>query len=379
MMIKKLLGIILFSFVCAGCGNNATSTPPQTAPVMPVKSTLEDATGEVSSSSISVEKLLNRSDDPTVVLTVGGRPVTVGEIDTMAMALLKKRGINSSSPDRKEKIRELRPNVMDSIISNYVIAKAAKESNQTVEDASVEEDFEGFKERFKTEKRFLEALALDGLTPETFKETIREERLTRGFMSFEMSMLAQDVEEPTAEAIAEYYDKNIKQFSAPDEVKAGHIFIQVEKGADENAKEALRKKAETIYQLLLTGAPFEKLAQENSDEPSTKDKGGLLGWITEGKLKIPALNEALFKVPEGDFSPVVESDYGYHILKVYEKKLGKAMPLVDVQDDVKKVIKELRIGDLFAKWLKKERESTEIKVENQEIYQKILDGKDLYE
>jgi peptidyl-prolyl cis-trans isomerase C len=152
-----------------------------------------------------------------------------------------------------------------------------------------------------------------------------------------------------------YYDKNIELFKAPEQVKARHILIQVPKEASEEDKKKLKEKAEELLKKVQAGEDFAKLAEANSDDPGTKAKGGELGFFAKGAM-VPAFEQAAFALKPGEVSGVVESDFGYHIIKVDEKKEAVVEPYDTIKDKVRQQAlrekQEARVTEYVEKALK---------------------------
>jgi peptidyl-prolyl cis-trans isomerase C len=152
-----------------------------------------------------------------------------------------------------------------------------------------------------------------------------------------------------------YYDKNIELFKTPEQVKARHILIQVPKDASEEDKKKLKEKAEELLKKVQAGEDFAKLAEANSDDPGTKAKGGELGFFAKGAM-VPAFEQAAFALKPGQVSGVVESDFGYHIIKVDEKKEAVVEPYDTVKDKVRQQAlrekQEARVTEYVEKALK---------------------------
>jgi peptidyl-prolyl cis-trans isomerase C len=152
-----------------------------------------------------------------------------------------------------------------------------------------------------------------------------------------------------------YYDKNVDLFKSPEQVKARHILIQVPKEASEDDKKKLKEKAEELNKQVKAGEDFAKLAEANSDDPGTKAKGGDLGFFSKGAM-VPAFEQAAFSLKPGEVSGVVESDFGYHIIKVDEKKEAVVEPYDTIKDKVKQQAlrekQEARVTEFVEKALK---------------------------
>ena len=128
--------------------------------------------------------------------------------------------------------------------------------------------------------------------------------------------------------IKEYYDANPDEFKTVEKVKASHILIRVypTSGSDGLAKAKARVK--DLKKKLDNGADFADLARKNSDDSATKNKGGSLGYITRGMMRIsPEFMEAVFSLKTGEISDPVESPHGFHIIKADAKIPEHVRPL----------------------------------------------------
>lgn len=123
---------------------------------------------------------------------------------------------------------------------------------------------------------------------------------------------------PSAEVLKALYDaQKASMFSTPEERHASHILVSF--GAD---KAAAKAKAEALYDKLQHGADFATLAKESSDDPGSKTKGGDLGWVKRGALT-PKFEAALFGLKPGEISKPVETEFGWHLIRLDELKPAK--------------------------------------------------------
>lgn len=125
--------------------------------------------------------------------------------------------------------------------------------------------------------------------------------------------------------ITQFYEKNIDQFNIPESVKARHILLATAQGDEEKIKKEKFGKAEALRKQLIEGGDFAQLAGSNSDCPS-KASGGDLGNFQRGQM-VKAFEDAAFSQKINEIGPVVETDYGYHVIQVLEKQPAKTMPL----------------------------------------------------
>lgn len=135
--------------------------------------------------------------------------------------------------------------------------------------------------------------------------------------------------------ISEFYEKNLKQFETPEEARARHILITPEpKEADrEKAKAEAKARADDILKRLKTGASFADLARANSADPGSAKMGGELGWFPRGVM-VKSFEAAVFSLKKGELSPVVETEFGYHIILLEEKRDAGLVPLNKVKESI---------------------------------------------
>lgn len=138
--------------------------------------------------------------------------------------------------------------------------------------------------------------------------------------------------------VKEYFEQNAKEFNTAEQVKARHILVQF-KGAksatpdaEKRTKEEAKKRADELAVQAKTG-DFAELAKANTDEPPGKTSGGDLGWFTKEAM-VPEFSDAAWKMSKGDISGVVESPFGFHIIKVEDKKAAVATKLEDAQKKI---------------------------------------------
>jgi len=115
-----------------------------------------------------------------------------------------------------------------------------------------------------------------------------------------------------------YYDGHRDFFKQPERIRASHILIKVDPKADVAQKAAARRQLEQIQQKLAAGEDFASLARQYSQGPSSS-RGGDLGFFRRGQMVKP-FEDAAFALKPGEVSGIVETPFGYHLIKVLEKK-----------------------------------------------------------
>lgn len=131
-----------------------------------------------------------------------------------------------------------------------------------------------------------------------------------------------------------YYRSHKEEFTEPETVRARHILVKVEPSASEEDKKKAREKAEDILKKARAGEDFSRLASEFSDDPGSKAKGGDLGFFSKGRM-VPEFEKAAFALKPGALSSIVETQFGFHIIKVEEKKESFLEPYDKVKDRIR--------------------------------------------
>jgi len=151
----------------------------------------------------------------------------------------------------------------------------------------------------------------------------------------------------TRDELQSYYDEHREQYRVPEQVKVGHILIKApppgpDGKVDEKAVDAARKKAEDILQQLKAGAKFEDLAKKYSEDPGSAKQGGDLGWIGRGRT-VPEFEKVAFSLPRGQVSGLVESSYGFHIIRVEDKQDAHLKTLDEAKDQIERLVKQEKV------------------------------------
>ena len=123
-----------------------------------------------------------------------------------------------------------------------------------------------------------------------------------------------------------------------------HILLMTQ-GKSDSAKTEIRKKMEGILEEAKNGADFAKLAEKYTEDPGSRDKGGLYEDFTKGRMVKP-FEDAAFSVPVGEISDIVETRYGYHILKVVDRK-KETKPLDEVKENIRKKLTNLKKNEAY--------------------------------
>ena len=177
-----------------------------------------------------------------------------------------------------------------------------------------------------------------GSNHEQVMEMIREMDLVRSLIEQKISPSIQ----VSDEEVASFYAENPAMFANDAQIHARHIITSATEDADAATVAAASAKAEKARERAIAGEDFAELAREMSEGPSAP-KGGDLGFFTREQM-VPAFADAAFALEPGQISEVVRSPFGFHVIKVEEKRPAGTLPLDEVSDDLRAMLVQQKIG-----------------------------------
>ena len=156
-----------------------------------------------------------------------------------------------------------------------------------------------------------------------------EETVDLEYIELSRAMLAAEID-TSEDALRRYYEEQQERFATSEERRVRHILMTVGEGGAEEA----RARADAALERVRSGEDFAALAAELSDDAGTSGQGGDLGWIARGTLAGP-FEDALFALQVGDISDVVQTDFGYHVLRLDEVRAGDLQSFEEVEDELR--------------------------------------------
>ena len=143
----------------------------------------------------------------------------------------------------------------------------------------------------------------------------------------------------TPEQVAEFYESNLTEFQQGERVRASHILVGFPENADDAAKEQARARALGVLIELNVGGDFAALAKQFSDDPGSGPNGGDLGYFERGQMVGP-FEEVAFSLPPAQTSDLVESPFGYHIIRVIDRQAPRTIPLTEARPQVRQFLED---------------------------------------
>lgn len=287
-----------------------------------------------------------------VVATVNGTPLTRDRLDAAVRTLLPYESFHKNlSP---AKLVDVRNRALTEIVEDELQYQEARRLGLSVSDADIEKMLGDAASRYPSRQAFVDALAKEGATLADIRQEIRRALLIR--RAFDLRV-TQRCGVTTADAQA-FYAANPTRFVEPERLHVQAITIGVDPSGGAKAWAAGRSRADEVRRLLEGGASFETLARQYSTD-ATASRGGDMGLVHRGSLT-PEFEAALATLPAGAVSPVIETLYGYHLVRVTETQPARPRSFDDVAPRLQRDLATERCESTRQAWVRTLRDAATI-------------------
>lgn len=229
---------------------------------------------------------------------------------------------------------QMKSEVLESLIDRELLFQESKKKGIQVKSDAVSDQLQKIQQRYPNKEEFKKLLSNMGLTESDVQAQIERGMAIQKLIDKEVTEKIKVSDEETKA----FYDKNPQLFQQPEQIKASHILIKVQADAPADQKAEARKKIEDVQQKVKKGEDFATLAKTYSEGPSGP-KGGDLGYFRRGQMVKP-FEEAAFSLKPDETSEIVETQFGYHLIKVNDKKPAKKMTYAEVKDRLNEHLKK---------------------------------------
>jgi peptidyl-prolyl cis-trans isomerase C len=281
-------------------------------------------------------------DPKTVVAKVEGREIRLEEVNKIVQ-MWKTGGMQIPGVTTE---RDFQTKALDNIIDRQLLLLAAQKGHMVPDSLEVNQQFQQFEQRFGTPEKFQGWLTAQGMTEAQARTEIATDLSVQKFIVAQVP----DTAKVTSDQAHAYYDAHPDMFTPGEQVHARHILVKVDPNATPDQKAAARRKAERLLTRVKGGEDFATVAKDSSDDASAS-RGGDLGEFGRGQMVAP-FDAAVFQLQPGQISDVVETQFGYHIIKCEERKEAKIVPYDDkVEAYAMRQVQQERRNDSFKKVL----------------------------
>jgi peptidyl-prolyl cis-trans isomerase C len=266
---------------------------------------------------------------PDVVARVNGEPIAKVDLEKAIKNVEGRAGQPVPAGERDRIYR----GVLDQLVAYRLLTQESKSRKIDIPQAEVDARLAQIKQQFPSEDVFKQSLAQQSMTLEQLREDatndMRVAKMLEGEVPAGAAVQPHDV---TA-----FYEQNPDKFKQGERVRASHILIRTPENADAKTKEEARTKAAGVLNEVKAGKDFGELAKHHSQDPGSAAKGGDLGYFVQGQMVGP-FDQVAFTLKPGAVSDVVETPFGFHIIKVADKQAARTVPLDEVKPQIEQFL-----------------------------------------
>jgi peptidyl-prolyl cis-trans isomerase C len=301
--------------------------------------------------------------DMNVVVTANGTSITESQIEDILNPRMQQSAGRVPENMIQQYRQQMRKRIIEQLVIEELIAQDEKKSNIDVNQAELDQQInKQIATQNLTVDEFKALLKAYGTTFGEYQKNMRKKLMFEKLME---TRFADKLQAPTDQQVKAYYDENIQQFNRPESIHASHILITpVQDANDPNAaKAAAKAKAEDLLKKLKAGADFNDLAKQYSSCPSAKN-GGDLGIQSKGRL-VPEFEKAAYALKPGQISDVVETEFGFHIIKLIEHIDAGTVSFEQSKDEIKQVLTDKQKEQVMTDYIKQIKAGADIKYTNE--------------
>ena len=267
---------------------------------------------------------------PAVLARVNGEAVTKVDFDR----LIKNMEVRANQPVPAERRDTIFRQALEQLVTYAVLSQETRARKVMVSDEEVDSSIKQMQSQFKTEDEFKKALDARGMTLDKLKSDTRIDMSINKMVEGEVSSQPA----PSDVECREFYDKNPDKFKQDESVRASHILFRVDENADAATKKKAMEQAQAVLKEARGGADFAELAKKHSADGSAQ-QGGDLNYFARGQM-VPQFDQAAFAMKPGQISDIVTTQFGYHIIKVTDRKAASTVPFEQVSPRIKDFLTE---------------------------------------
>lgn len=275
---------------------------------------------------------------------VNGTVINQAELDSEMNRFLARLQSQDRVPTDLER-SQIKKQVLENLIVGELLYQESQKEGVKVDQKEIEAQLAPIKGRYPSEAEFKKALSTMNLTEADLRFRFERDLAIRKLLADQIGgKIAVSEKESRA-----YYDSNPEFFKKPEQVRASHILIKVDPGADEAKKAEARTKIESLQAKLKNGEDFGALAKEYSEGPSGP-KGGDLGFFGRGQM-VKSFEETAFTMKPGQVSGMVETRFGYHLIMVTERTPESTLSYEEVKDRLEQYLKQQKAQETIAAYV----------------------------
>jgi peptidyl-prolyl cis-trans isomerase C len=318
--VRKLVCPLILAAVAIACQKPASSPAASSAPAA-----TPGAAAPAAPPPKPVPAVL-----PEVIADCNGDTIPKAEFES-AVRSVEQRAGGAVPPEKRDEVYR---GVLDDLVAYRLLKQEVKQRQLAVADAEVDQRIAAFKQQAGSEANFREMLRVQQITEAKLREDARTDLMVAKLLDQEVNQKV--LVKPTD--VATFYEKNPDRFQQGETMRASHILVVIPAGADDKTRAALRTRAEAALKAAKAGQDFARLARQYSQDSSARN-GGDLGFFPRGQM-VPAFDQAAFALAPGQVSDLVQTEFGYHIIKAAEKRPARVVPFVEAAAQIQEYLEQ---------------------------------------
>lgn len=290
---------------------------------------------------------------PTIVARVNGHEIGRAEFERAVKSAEAQAGQVVPPQFRDQVYRS----ILDRLVSFHLLVQESGARQLSVEEEEVEAELARLRGNFPTEEAFTQRLIEWQTDLETLRDETRKDLLIGKVLDLEV-LPALKIDETGVRA---FYEQHQSEFRQPMAMRASHVLIAIGMDAGEAEKTKARSTAEDVRARARQGADFAALARQHSQDETTAPAGGELGFVEQGQTVEP-FEKALFALNPGEISEVVESPFGFHVIKATERRAERTVPFDEAAGEIRMFLIEQERQALTGQFIETLKSKAEIEI-----------------
>ena len=298
---------------------------------------------------------VNKPQTEEKAAVVIGATITREEFNGEAL-LIQRSLLGMGKPLTCAQITSVNKEVIESMIRREILYQESRKAGIKIAKKEIDGEIDTLKKQFLSDAEYKNELSRRNISEDMLRARLERNLSVQKYVERQFLEKVKVTDEDT---IA-YYESHLNLLKQPLQVRVSHILIQSDSKWEDSRKQEARQKAERILKDLKKGKDFAVIARDDSDGP-TRTNGGDLGYIKKGQLE-KQFESVIFDLKTGEISGIIETDYGFHMFKVMDRKPESILAYDKVKEQIRQYLlqdKAKQEADLHARKL---REKSDVKI-----------------
>jgi peptidyl-prolyl cis-trans isomerase SurA len=297
-----------------------------------------------------------------IAAVVDDTPILVSEVEDRGRAELQKLAREGIKPEEVARRRqEMMRALLSTLIDERLLEGQIKLAKVDLTDEELQSTIEDVKRQngIPDDRTFAQALEREGLTIETYRSKLKRDLEKMKLLNLKVQAKVTDAD------VREAYDKTYLRGPPEEEVHARHVLLSLKSGATAQEEQRILQRAREVAQRARAGEDFAELAKQFSDGPSAA-QGGDLGYFKRGVM-VSELETSAFSLPVRSVSDPIRTRFGYHVLKIEERRAVPPPPFDQVKEQLRQKLRQEQNEKLTTEYLRELRKEASIEIKVEEL------------